>query len=165
MKLVPEQAAWGGLAGQTGGFLVGVDWGKHLGAEIAGDSVNHIIAVNGFGEVSEYGQGWVMANLRIRFPHGRLSPYVYIGPGICYAEIKEDKPPANGFSLSGSQWHPALNVGGGLEYFITRRFSLDAGARWAYSWGHSFNMGSLSTKGDISHVGATIGLRVYLWDL
>src|SRR5262249_36844902 len=149
-----------------GGLLLGIDWGQHFGAEIAGDSVNHIINLKGLGEVSEYGQGWVMGNVRARFPHGRLAPYVYLGPGICYAEIKEKKPPGNGLSLSGSKMNPAFNVGAGVEYFITRRFSINADARWAYSWEHSFEMSNgLSTKGDISHAAATIGLRVYLFDL
>lgn len=166
VKLDPEQAAWGGVAGQTGGLLVGVDWAEHFSAEIAGDSVNHIINVRGLGEVTEYGQGWVMGNLRLRFPHGRLTPYVYLGPGICYAEIKENKPPSNGLSLSGNKMQPAFNVGGGVEYFITRRFSLNADARWAYSWDHTFEMSTgLSTKGDISYAAATIGFRVYLFDL
>ncbi len=166
VKLVPEQAAWGGVAGQTGGLLLGLDWGEHSGIEIAGDSVNHLINVNGFGEVTEYGQGWVTANFRLRFPQGRLSPYVYAGPGICYTEIKENKPPSDGYRLSGSTLHPAFNVGAGLEYFVTRRFSLNADARWAISWNHSFDMGNnISAKGDISYAAVTIGFRVYLFDL
>lgn len=165
VKLDPEQAAWGGVAGQDGGVLVGVDWGKHFGAEIAGDSVNHIINVSGLGQVTEYGQGWVMGNFRVRFPHGRLTPYVYIGPGVCYAEIKENKPPSDGLNLTGSKMNPAFNIGGGVEYFITRRFSLNADARWAYSWDHTFEMSNgLSTKGDISYAAVTLGLRVYLFD-
>lgn len=107
-----------------------------------------------------------MANLRFRLPQGRLAPYIYLGPGICYAEVKSPKPPGNGLSFSGSTLHSAFNVGGGIEYFITRRFSLNADARWAYSWDHTFNIeGRLSTKGDISYAAATIGFRVYLFDL
>jgi opacity protein-like surface antigen len=118
------------------------------------------------GQVTEYGQGWIMANFRLRFPHGRLSPYVYLGPGICYAEIKENKPPADDLDFSGSKWHPAFNVGGGVEYFITRRFSLNFDTRWAYSWDHTFEISNgLSTKGDISYAAVTIGFRVYLFDL
>lgn len=165
VSLVPEQAAWGRVASQTGGLLLGIDWGKHLGAEIAGDSVNHLFKLQGHGEVAEYGQGWVMANLRLRFPHGRLSPYVYLGPGVCYGEIKEYKPPSIGYSLSGSKLHAAFNVGGGLEYFVNRRFSLNTDARWAYSWDHRFTMDGISAKGDMSYAAVTVGFRVYLFDL
>ena len=166
VKLDPEQAAWGGAGGQTGGVLLGIDWGQHLGVELAGDSLNHIINVESFGQVAEYGQGWVTANFRLRFPHGRLTPYLYAGPGICYSEVKEAKAPANGYNLSGSKWSPAANVGGGVEYFVTRRFSINADARWAYSWDHSFEMSNVvSTKGDFSVFAATIGFRVYLFDL
>jgi opacity protein-like surface antigen len=62
--------------------------------------------------------------------------------------------------------HPAFNIGGGLEYFITKRFSINTDARWAYSWDHTIELSNgLSTKGDISHAAVTIGLRVYLFDL
>ena len=166
VKLDPEQAAWGGVGGQAGGLLLGIDWGQRLGIELAADSVNHVINVQGLGEVTEYGQGWVMANLRVRFPHGRLVPYLYLGPGICYSEIKENKPPSDSLSFSGSKLEPAFNIGGGVEYFITKRFSVNADARWAYSWGHSFEMSNgMSAKGDISYAAATVGFRVYLFDL
>jgi opacity protein-like surface antigen len=166
VKLDPEQAAWGGIAGQDGALLFGLDWGGHFGAEIAGESVNHIIDVQGLGQVVEYGQGWVLANFRVRFPYGRLAPYVYAGPGVCYAEVKERKAPADGFDMSGSKWNPAFNIGGGLDYFITRRFALNADARWAYSWNHSFEMSNgISVKGDMAIAGITLGFKVYLFDL
>lgn len=166
VTLQPKQSAWGGVASQTGGLLLGVDWGRNFGVEIAGDSINHVINVDGLGIVSEYGQGWVTANLRLRMPRGRWCPYIYAGPGICYTEVKEDKPAALGLNLSGSKLSPAVNIGAGIEYFITRNFSVHADARWAYSWDHTFTIESLlSAKGDISYAAATIGFRVYLFDL
>ncbi len=167
VKLHPEQAAWGGVASQTGGLLVGVDLGRNLGIELAGDHVNHRINVEGIGTVAEYGQGWVLANLRLRFPVGRLAPYVYGGAGIAYGEFKDYQPASAGLTLEGDSLHPAMNVGGGIDYFITRNFSLNADVRWAYTWDEGFGIQNYlsKTSGDYSIFAVTLGFRVYLFDL
>ena len=122
---------------------------------------------NGLGTVAEYGQGWVLANLRLRFPSGRWVPYVYAGTGITYTEFKDYQPASADLDLEGDTLHPAVNVGGGVEYFITRNFSLNADARWAYTWSHGFGIENYlrKTSGDYSIVAATIGFRVYLFNL
>lgn len=165
-KLVPEQAAWGGKVSQTGGLLLGVDFGEHWGVEISGDSVNHIVAVDGLGEVNEYGQGWVLANLRYRYPMGRWTPYATIGAGGVYTEMKEAKPAADGYNFFNGKYHPAVGIGAGLEYFITSNFSINGDLRWQYSWDHKAGIEGLipEGKGDISYLAATIGFRVYLVD-
>ncbi len=167
VRLHAEQAAWGKVASQTGSLLLGLDLGRNFGVEIAGDHVNHLIEVDGLGRVAEYGQGWVLANLRLRFPSGRWVPYVYAGGGITYAEFKDYQPASEGLHLEGDTLHPAVNVGGGVEYFITRNFSLNADARWAYTWNHGFGIENYlpKTSGDYSIFATTIGFRVYLFNL
>lgn len=167
VRLRPEQAAWGGVASQTGGLLLGADIGRHFGVEIAADHVNHRIDVDGLGTVAEYGQGWVLANLRLRFPLERWEPYVYAGGGLVYGEFKDYQPPSEGLTLEGDTFHPALNVGAGLEYFITHNFSLNADVRWAYTWNQGFGIENYLPKanGDYSIFAATIGFRVYLFGL
>ncbi len=167
VKLRPEQAAWGKVASQTGGLLAGLDLGRNFGVEIAGDHVNHRIDVQGLGTLAEYGQGWVLANLRLRFPVRRWVPYVYAGAGVVYGEFKDFLSASEGLDLEGGGFSPAVNVGGGLEYFITSNFSLNADARWAYTWQQGFGIQNYVPKatGDYSIVGATIGFRVYLFNL
>jgi opacity protein-like surface antigen len=164
VSLKPEQAAWGDVASQTGGLLVGTDFGDHLGVELALDNLNYQISVAGHGMVAEYGQHWALANLRLRFPKERWTPYAYAGGGICYAEIKDFHPASAGLSLKGDHYHPAVNVGIGVEYFIMRNLSFNADARWAYTWNHTFALENElpSRKGDFSCFVATLGLRVYL---
>lgn len=165
VRLRPEQAAWGKVASQSGGLLLGMDLGRNFGVEIAGDHVNHLIEVDGLGNVAEYGQGWILANLRLRFPFGRWSPYVYAGGGIAYGEFKDYQPVSAGLHLEGNTMHPALNVGAGVEYFITRNFSLNADARWGYTWDHEFGIQNRmpASSGDYSIFAATIGFRAYLF--
>ncbi len=167
VRLRPEQAAWGNLASQTGGLLLGADLTPHLGLELAGDHVNHLIEVDGLGPVAEYGQGWVLANLRWRFPLGRWQPYLYAGGGVAYGEFKDFQPAAAGLNFEGDRLHPALNVGGGLEYFIVDNFSLNLDARWAYTWNQGFGIEHYVPRatGDYSYVAATLGFRIYLFNL
>ncbi len=167
VRLHPEQAAWGKVASQTGGLLLGVDLGRNFSVEIAGDHVNHLIEVDGLGNVAEYGQGWVLANFRLRFPCGRWMPYLYAGAGIAYGEFKDYQPASVGLHLEGDTLHPAINVGGGVEYFITSNFSLNADARWAYTWNQGFGIENYvpKTSGDYSIFATTIGFRVYLFNL
>jgi opacity protein-like surface antigen len=166
VKLRPEQAAWGGVASQTGGLLVGADIGRHFGVEVVGDHVNHLIDVDGLGKVAEYGQGWVLANLRFRVPTGRWVPYAYAGAGVCYGEFKDYKPGSVGRELEGESMHPAVDVGGGVDYFITRNFCLNGDVRWAYTWDQGFGVQDYlpKAKGDFSYFAVTIGFRVYLFD-
>jgi opacity protein-like surface antigen len=95
---------------------------------------------------------------------GRWVPYIYAGAGICYAEFKDYQPDSVGWKLEGESIHPAVDVGGGVEYFVARNFSLNADVRWAYSWDQGFGVQNYlpKTKGDLSHFAATIGFRVYL---
>jgi len=167
VRLRPEQAAWGGVASQTGGLLLGVDIGRNFGVEVTGDHVNHRIDVDSIGTLAEYGQGWVLANLRLRFPSGRWVPYCYAGAGMTYGEFKDYQPPSVGLNLEGGGFRPAANVGGGLEYFLTRNFSLSADVRWAYTWNQEFGIQNHlpGATGDYSIFAATLGFRVYLFNL
>lgn len=165
--LRPEQAAWGGVGSQTGGLLLGLDLGEHYGVEFALDHINHGVDVAGYGNVAEYGQGWALVNLRLRFPKERWTPYVYVGGGACYAEFKDFHPGSEGLSLKGESLHPAVNIGAGIEYFLLRNLSFNLDTRWAYSWNHTFGVENqiLSRKGDVSHFAATLGFRIYLLEL
>lgn len=164
VTLRPEGAAWGGQASQTGGLLLGYDMGPHLSAEISGDHINHDVDVDGLGGIAEYGQGYVMGNVRFRQGAGRWSSYLYAGGGINYGEFKDGKPPGRGLNVTGGGISPAFNVGAGVEYFIVRNFSIGGDVRWVYTWDNSFGIDGIlpERSGDLSHVAATLGFHVYL---
>lgn len=166
VELRPEQAAWGGTVSQTGGLLLGADFGRHLGAELAFDHVNHLIQSSQLGAISEYGQGWVLGNLRLRYPMGRWVPYATVGAGMCYTERKDQKLGAIGQMINTGGFNPAVGVGAGLEYFIVRNFSVNADVRWGYTWGHDFEIVGVTSpaSGDYSYAAGTLGFRVYLFD-
>ena len=154
------------MASQTGGLALGADFGTNLGAELTFDHINHLVTVAGLGETTEYGQGWVLANLRVRYPLGRWVPYGLIGVGGCYTEFKDQKLGSLGYHNDGNHLHPAVGAGLGAEYFIVRNFSFNVDARWAYSWDHEYEIQGLLARGsgDLSYFAATVGFRVYLFD-
>jgi opacity protein-like surface antigen len=87
------------------------------------------------------------------------------GVGITYAEYNDAKLPSIGLRVDSKGIYPALGVGAGLEYFVVRNFSLNADARWLYTWDHEIKIAdTLKGTGDFSAVQFNLGFRVYLFD-
>jgi hypothetical protein len=68
------------------------------------------------------------------------------GVGITYAEYNDAKPPGLGLKVYSKGIYPALGVGAGLEYFVVRNFSLNADARWLYTWDHEITRSRTPSK-------------------
>ena len=163
---VPEPSAKGDI-GQNGSLAFGANFGENLGVELTADSLEPSIALDGRGTIGEYGMGAVLANLRLRYPmsRGRWVPYVMAGGGITYAEWNDAKAAGNGLDVDSKGIYPAVGVGAGLEYFIVPNFSLNADARWLYTWDHEIDITSVASgSGDFSAFQFNIGFRVYLFD-
>ena len=163
---VPEPAAKGQM-GQNGALALGADFGEHWGVELTADSLEPSLRLSGVGTIAEYGMGAVIPHLRLRYPlgRGRWVPYVMAGVGITYAEYNDAKPPGLGLKVDSKGIYPALGVGAGLEYFVVRNFSLNADARWLYTWDHEIKIAdTLKGTGDFSAVQFNLGFRVYLFD-
>jgi opacity protein-like surface antigen len=162
--LKPEPSAWGGTLNQVGTLALGLDWSRHWGVELAADSLEHRIHVEGIGSVGEYGMGTVIPYFRYRYPlgSGRWAPYLMAGVGLAYAEFNDANPDLVDLRVEGKGIYPALGAGGGVEYFLTRNFSLNLEARWVYTWGHELEVGNYHGKGDFSSALFGFGFRVYL---
>ena len=164
VNLKPEASAWGGV-NQTGALSLGMDFGHHLGVELAVDSLEHGIDVDSLGTVGEYGMGVAIPYLRLRYPieRGRWVPYLMAGLGLAYGEFNDAKASGQGFNIDAKGIHPALGLGGGIEYFVARNFSLNLDTRWLYTWDHEIEISdSLSGRGDFSAFLVSLGFRVYL---
>jgi opacity protein-like surface antigen len=163
---VPEPSAKGDI-GQNGSLAFGANFGPNWGIELTADSLEPSIGLDGYGTIGEYGMGAVLANLRLRHPlgRGRCVPYVMAGGGITYAEWNDAKAAGNGLDVDAKGIYPAVGVGAGVEYFIVRNFSLNADARWLYTWDHEIDIASVASgSGDLSAFQFNIGFRVYLFD-
>jgi opacity protein-like surface antigen len=163
---VAEPAAKGQV-NQTGGLALGADFGENWGVELTADSLEPSLHLDGRGTFGEYGMGAVLAHLRLRHPLGRGKwvPYLMAGAGITYAEFNDTKPPGVGLRVHSKDVYPALGAGAGIEYFVVRNFSLNADARWLYSWDHAIKIdGLLDGTGDLAAFQFNLGFRVYLFD-
>lgn len=160
-----EPSAKGSFS-QTGSLAFGYDFGEHLGVELVADSLEPNLEYEGYGAISEYGMGAVLPYLRLRLPtnRGRWVPYLMAGAGIVYGESNDQKEAGADLHIDAKGIYPALAVGGGIEYFVTRNFSLNADARWLYSWGHEFEINGRRAEGDFSTVMLNVGFRAYLFE-
>lgn len=165
VELNPEGAAWLDAINQTGGLVLGADFGPRLGVELSIDSFEPNLSSD-FGSLGEYGMGIAVPQLRYRLPtgHPRISPYLMAGVGLTYAEFNDARAGSD-IDVDAKGIYPTLRAGGGLEYFVVRNFSFNADAAWIYSWGHDFEVSGLPKgQGDFSAIQVTLGFRVYLFD-
>lgn len=72
---------------------------------------------------------WAPANLVFRYPSTRLQPYVAVGPGIFFAQVKTTQ---TGFEGTQSSTTLGLNAQAGLRYYITRRVTVFG--EWKYNY-------------------------------
>lgn len=163
---VPEPASMGQVS-QTGGLALGANFGENWGGELTADSLERSLRLRGVGTFAEYSMGAIIPHLRLRHPLGRghWVPYAMAGVGITYGEFNDAKPRGVGLNVDSKGIYPALGLGAGIEYFIVRNFSLNAEARWLYTWGHQIQIENvLDGSGDFSAFLFNLGFRVYLFD-
>lgn len=165
IKLVPESSGWGPL-NQIYGVTLGANFGRHLGVEISGESMEWEIRYQDRGQVTEYAFVPVLVNLRLRYPlgDGRWVPFVMAGGGGAYGEKNDLKAAGADLDISGSGIYPAIGVGAGFEYFVTRHVSVGLEARWNHSWGHEISIAGVTHRGDLSNWQAQLGVRMYLFE-
>lgn len=110
---------------QVLGVSVGVNLGRYLGVEVAGDGWERNLRFGGR-TVGEFAMYTGMPLLRARYPllDGQLTPYALAGLGIAYTEFNDRKRPGFGLDVGGSSWGVAGAVGLGLEYFVANNIAI-----------------------------------------
>jgi opacity protein-like surface antigen len=163
VQLEPEPSSFG-TVNQTGGLLFGWDVGRNWGAELAVDSLEYRIHVDGIGQVGEYGMGVAIPQVRYRIPldGDRWVPYCNAGMGLVYAEFNDRTVNGFGHDISAKGIYPACSVGIGGEYFLIRNLSLLADVGWLYSWNHGIEVDDIvNDRGAFSAVMFHLGFRIY----
>jgi opacity protein-like surface antigen len=166
VQLETESSSFGSV-NQTGGLLFGWDFSRNWGVELAADSDEFRMSLDGLGQVGEYGMGILIPQARYRIPldNGRWVPYVTAGMGIAYSEFNDKAPNGYGHDFKGSGIYPACSVGAGVDYFLIRNISLLADVGWFTTWGHKMEVDNRTLKkGDFSAFMFHVGFRVYLFD-
>lgn len=168
IELTPSAQAYGHEMTKHYGFTLGYSLNRNWAIELAADGGESNIKVDGRDAIGEYAQVAIMPQIRYRYPmsHGRWVPYVSVAGGMMFAEFNDAKPQSVGYNIDAKGFNPVVRGGAGLEYFITRNFSLAAEALYQYSWDHKIDVGDRpEATGDTSTFLALLMFRVYLFDL
>ena len=125
---------------QSTGLSLGVNFNRHLGAELAVDGWDVDVTVPGLGKVGEYGVASVLAQARLRYPlfDNTVTPYVLGGVGVMSNEFNDRKPQGIGTSIQADGTTVAGAVGAGIEYFVANNVALGVEARYVLSSDQEF---------------------------
>lgn len=159
-----EPPAYLGTLNQQFGGVIGLDFHRPWGFELSADIVETVLQAPGYGNISEYATYPILANLRLRWerPGSRWVPYGIVGAGFASHEANDRKPPGNGLVISESRLGPAVDVGGGIEYFVAHNFSLGVDLRHIWSWGHTLRINNgPNLKGNANTLLGAFAARIY----
>jgi len=148
---------------QSNGLSVGVDVGRHLGIELAGE-VFEVDLKSGGRTVGEYGIFNLIPQLRLRFPidQTRLTPYALAGLGVSFAEFNDRKRSGIGRRIRGDDTALVGAVGGGIDYAISRDVSAGVEIRYLASRGHEITIGEEGGRANLDAMVVSATLRLVL---
>jgi opacity protein-like surface antigen len=139
----PEPPAYFSTGNQFFGLALGMDFGRHLGVELAADGYEVLLATPAVGSLEEIALISFIPHLRLRYPllDGRLVPYAIGGVGLGYAERNDRKQAAQGLDIETSGFGVAAAVGAGLEYLVASNIAVGLEARYLTHRGHTVRIG------------------------
>jgi opacity protein-like surface antigen len=144
------------------GLSVGVNLGRYLGAEIAGDLFEPNIELAGVGHIGDLGVGTLIPQVRLRYPvlEGRLTPYVLGGVGVAISQFNDRKPQAFGLDIRAGGTSVAGSLGAGIEYFVADNLAVGVESRLLLIGDHDLTVDGVSRPLRMTAVLATAGLRL-----
>ena len=148
------------------GFSLGVNFGLHLGAELATD-LYEIKMRTGGSQIGEYGIVAVAPQFRVRYPlfGRRLVPYAFAGAGVAIGQFNDRKPPAFGLSVDADKAVPIGVVGAGIEYFVADNIAVGLEGKYIAAGNQSYTVNGVSQTQNISTGLFTLGLRMFYPEL
>jgi opacity protein-like surface antigen len=147
---------------QVLGVSLGVNLGRYLGVELAGDGWERNMRLAGR-TIGEFAMYTVMPMLRARYPllEGRVSPYVLVGVGAAYTEFNDRKRPGFEVDVGGTAWGVVGALGVGAEYFVANNIAIGAEAKYIISRDQDVRLNGGRQSLDLDTLLATAGVRLY----
>ena len=167
LEAEPTNNAIGGVLSKAFGASLGLNIGRYLGVELAGDGYEVNLNLKGTGVIGEYAVYTLIPTVRVRYPLAgdRLQPYALAGVGYGHAEWNDRKPPGADLSVDASSSSWAMALGAGVEYFVTSNIALGLETKWLYSPGHAITIGSGPTRdATLSTLLFSVSFRAFLFD-
>jgi opacity protein-like surface antigen len=161
----PVPAAYFGELAQAFGLSFGLDFGRHLSAELAVDGFEVALGVQDIGAVGEYAVYSLIPALRLRYPlaDGRVVPYGLAGVGLVHTEFNDRKPPGGDLEIKAKNNAAAVAAGVGVEYFVTGDIAVGLESKYVYSSGHTIKIVDRTGDATIQAMTLAISLRAYLF--
>lgn len=147
---------------QLNGFTVGVNLGRHLGIELAGDAFQTDLVVPGRGKIGEYGMFSLIPQARLRFPlfDDRLTPYVLGGVGVQIGDFNDRKPNGIGARVDAHGTTLAAAFGAGVDYFVADNIAVTLESRYLLSRDQEIRVDDRGGHANLDALLTTIGLRL-----
>jgi opacity protein-like surface antigen len=147
---------------QVLGVSVGLNLGRHLGLELAGDGWERNMRFERR-TIGEFAMYTGMPLLRARYPllEGRLTPYALAGLGVGYTEFNDRKRPGFELDIGGSSWGVVGALGLGLEYFVANNIAIGIETKYIISRGQEIRVNGRQQSLDLDTLLATAGLRLF----
>lgn len=147
---------------QVIGVSVGLNLGRYLGVEIAGDGWERNMRLGGR-TIGEFAMYTGLPMLRARYPpllDGRLTPYALAGLGIGYTEFNDRKRPGFGLDIGGTSWGVVGGVGVGLEYFVANNIAIGIETKYIISRDQEVRLNGRRQSLELDTLLATAGIRL-----
>ena len=144
------------------GVSVGVNLGRYLGIEIAGDGWERNMRFGGR-TIGEFAMYTGVPMLRARYPllEGRLTPYALAGVGIGYTEFNDRKQPGFGVDVGGTSWGVVGAVAVGLEYFVANNIAIGVETKYVISRDQEVRVNGRQQSLDLDTLLTTGGIRLF----
>jgi opacity protein-like surface antigen len=163
--LVPGVEAESSFRDVAASGVIGMNIGRYLGLEIAGDFYESDLEAPGVGKIGEYTVWTVMPQVRLRYPlmDDRLAPYLFGGAGLGVSEFSDKTAAALDPAvpqIGGDDTNLAFALGGGLDYFIADNIALNAELKYV-SHDAEIEVGSRDVSTDLDSLLLLGGLRLF----
>lgn len=149
---------------QLTGFFAGVNLGKYLGVEVAGDLFETTLSKPGGENVSEYGMFSLVPQVRVRYPllDGHLVPYAIAGVGMSHNEFNDRKPPGVGVRIRAQDTAVVAAVGAGVEYFVANNIALGVETKLLVSRDHDITVDDRGGRANLDAILTSANLRLFI---
>jgi opacity protein-like surface antigen len=168
LETSPGPPAYGDFD-QYFGMSIGLNFGRHWGAELLFDGFETDLEVPGLGSIREYAIYTLMPQARFRYPMlgGALVPYAVAGVGLAIGEVNDRKPHGATIEIEDNDTSGlAATVGAGIEYFVTRNIAFGLETKYLYTNGLTVQLvGGPKRDVELNPIIVSLGLRVFLADL
>jgi opacity protein-like surface antigen len=147
---------------QVLGVSVGVNLGRHLGLELAGDGWERNMRFNRR-SIGEFAMYTAMPMLRARYPllDGRLTPYALAGLGVGYTEFNDRKQPGFDVDVGGTSWGVVGALGVGLEFFVANNIAIGLETKYIIARDQEIRVNGRQQSLDLDTLLGTAGLRLF----